>query len=183
MGALLSGIAAGAAPAASAGKDAAAVLAGKVTRIIDGDTLDVLLTSGRIRVRLHGVDAPESNQPGGTAATAWLAKQLQDEQVLLEPVSQDQYERMVAVLHLEGRNINHELVAMGHAWAYRQFMRRSDAELCALEERARMAGAGLWTATAHAPWEYRATNSKGPFKDYSKSTGLDCRSAIGRNSP
>lgn len=157
------------------------VLAGKVTRVIDGDTLDVQLASGMIRVRLHGVDAPESDQPGGKAATTWLAQQVQNQQVMLEPVSQDQYDRMVAVLHLQDRNINRELLAAGHGWAYRQYLRRSDEALCAVEARARQRGAGLWATAAQAPWEYRATNGKGPFKDYGKSTGADCRKAMARN--
>jgi micrococcal nuclease len=159
---------------------ATVVLPGKVIKVIDGDTVDVLLSSGRIRVRLQGVDAPESDQPGGAAATAWLTQQLQNQQVQLEPVSQDQYDRMVAVVHREDRNINHELVRTGHAWAYRQYMRPMDAELCTLEDKARLKGTGLWATTAHAPWEYRATSGKGPFKDYSKSTVVECRAAMGR---
>lgn len=161
-------------------RDAGPVLAGKVTRIIDGDTIDVLLSSGRIRVRLHGVDAPERNQPGGSAASAWLTQQLGNKPVQLEPVSQDQYDRMVAVVLREDRNINRELVQAGHAWAYRRYMRRSERELCALEERARRERAGLWAAAARAPWEFRATNGKGPFTNHGKSTAADCRKAIGR---
>jgi micrococcal nuclease len=156
-----------------------AVLSGMATRVIDGDTIDVLLTSGRIRVRLHGVDAPERDQPGGDAATAWLTQRLQDRQVLLEPVSQDQYDRMVAVVHVGDRNINRDLVQAGHAWAYRQYMRRGDAGLCALEGEARRNSAGLWANSAHAPWEHRATQGRGPFRDYARSTVADCRAAIG----
>ncbi len=162
-------------------RDAGPVLAGKVMRVIDGDTIDVLLASGRIRVRLHGVDAPERNQPGGKASSAWLTQQLRDKPVQLEPVSQDQYERMVAVVHRDGRNINRELVRAGHAWAYRRYMRRSERELCLLEERARRESAGLWgTRAARAPWEYRTTGGKGPFSDYGNSTVADCRKAIGK---
>ncbi|MEO6079707.1 MAG: thermonuclease family protein [Steroidobacteraceae bacterium] len=168
--------------AASRGQGPDAVLAGKVTRVIDGDTIGVLLASGPIRVRLHGIDAPESTQPGGIAATAWLTSQLLDQQVLLQPVSQDRYERMVAVVYLQDRNINRALVQVGHAWAYRRYMRRSDREQCSLEARARRERAGLWAAaTVHAPWEYRATSGKGPFTIYGKSTADDCRKAIGRN--
>lgn len=156
------------------------VLAGKVTRVIDGDTIDVLLSSGVIRVRLHGIDAPERDQPGGAAATAWLSGRAMDRQVLLEPLSQDQYDRMVAVLLLQKQSINRELVKSGHAWAYRRYLRREDAELCKLEANARKARLGLWAGTAHAPWEHRATNGRGPFKDYSRTTATDCRSALGR---
>ncbi len=166
---------------AASARDAEPVLAGKVTRIIDGDTIDVLLTSGRIRVRLHGVDAPERNQPGGSASSKWLSRQLLDKPVLLEPVSQDQYERMVAVVHRDGRNINRDLVQAGHAWAYRRYMRRSERDLCALEERARRERAGLWgSKAARAPWEFRTTNGKGPFSDYSKGNAADCRKVIGK---
>jgi micrococcal nuclease len=154
------------------------VLSGEVVRVIDGDTIDVLLSSGRIRVRLHGVDAPERAQSRGASATAWLEQQLRDEQVQLEPVSQDQYDRMVAVVHLQNRNINRELVENGHAWAYRHYLRRGDAELCSLEERARRAGAGLWATTAHAPWEFRATGGTGPFTDFRSTTTTDCIKAI-----
>lgn len=162
-------------------REAAPVLAGKVMRVIDGDTIDVLLASGRIRVRLHGVDAPERNQPGGGASTKWLTQQLGNQAVQLEPVSQDQYERMVAVVHRDGRNINQDLVKAGHAWAYRRYMRRSERELCSMEERARRARVGLWGAkAARAPWEFRATSGKGPFSDYSRSTAADCRKAIGK---
>jgi endonuclease YncB( thermonuclease family) len=167
--------------AASTADEPAAYLPGKVTRVIDGDTIDVLLASGRIRVRLHGIDAPEGNQPGGAAASAWLRQQLRDEQVLLEPVSQDQYDRLVAVVHLQERNINRELVSQGHAWAYRRYMRRSDRELCSLEYRARRGRAGLWAAAAaHAPWEHRSTRGKGPFASYDTGTALECRKAIGK---
>jgi endonuclease YncB( thermonuclease family) len=162
---------------------AVAVLAGKVVRVLDGDTIDVLLSSGTIRVRMHGVDAPERDQPGGPAATAWLTQQLRDRKVLLEPVSQDQYDRMVAVVHRDDRNINRDLVQMGHAWAYRQYLRSGDAELCALEEQARRKGIGLWVASAHAPWEFRATNGKGPFTSFDGSTARECGKGIGRQNP
>lgn len=41
------------------------VLAGTVIRVVDGDTIDVQLTSGRVRVRMNGVDTPERGQPWG----------------------------------------------------------------------------------------------------------------------
>jgi endonuclease YncB( thermonuclease family) len=92
---------------------------------------------------------------------SWLGQQLRDRQVLLEPVSQDQYERMVAVVRLEHRNINRELVSQGHAWVYRRYMRRSDRELYSLEDGARRQQAGLWAADfPHAPWEHRSTSGK-----------------------
>lgn len=52
------------------------VLVGTVTKIIDGDTIDVKLSSGPIRVRFHGIDTPERGQPWEDESTAWLSKKL-----------------------------------------------------------------------------------------------------------
>jgi endonuclease YncB( thermonuclease family) len=154
------------------------VLPGRVLRVIDGYTLDVRLSSGQIRVRLHGIDAPERNQSGGAESTRWLHAVLQDADVNLEPVSQDQYDRLVAIVHLEGTNINESLVRAGHAWAYRRYLRRTDRGWCDLEHAAREARVGLWAAGApHAPWEFRATRGRGPFTDHSGSNAGDCRRA------
>lgn len=158
-----------------------AVLPGRVTRVIDGDTIDVLLSSGRIRVRLHGIDAPERDQRWGSQSKSWLEQQLQDRDVELEPVSQDRYDRLVAIVHRDGTDINRELVRQGHAWAYRQYLRSADRKLCDLEHGARRAQRGLWDpqqAPAAAPWQFRATRGKGPFGDYSGSTARDCRQEI-----
>lgn len=158
------------------------LLPGRVLKVVDGDTLDVRLQSGRVRVRLQGVDAPERDQPGGAEATRFLAGRLHDADVLLEPVSQDQYQyqRLVAVVHLGRVNINEELVEQGHAWAFRRYLRREDRALCALEQRAREAGRGLWQARlqpARAPWEHRATRGRGPFTDFSAETEECVRSS------
>lgn len=151
------------------------VLAGRVTRVIDGDTLDVLLASGRIRVRLHGVDAPERDQPGGREALDWLRQRVQDRDVLLEPVSQDRYERMVAIAFLDDANVNRELLRAGHAWAYRLYLRRAERIYCDIEASARRGRLGLWGGTAaHAPWEHRRTQGRGPFTDYRRQSAAEC---------
>lgn len=151
------------------------MLAGRVTRVIDGDTLDVVLASGRIRVRLHGIDAPERDQPGGDAAGRWLQQRLQGRDVLLEPVSQDRYERMVAIVYLDDAIVNRELLRAGHAWAYRGYLRRAERIYCDIEAAARGGRLGLWgAAPAHAPWEHRRTRGRGPFTDYTRQSGADC---------
>lgn len=151
------------------------VLAGRVTRVIDGDTLDVLLASGRIRVRLHGVDAPERDQSGGREASEWLRQRVQDREVLLEPVTQDRYERMVAIVLLDDVNVNRELLRAGHAWAYRSYLRRTERVYCDIEATARRGRLGLWGgATAHAPWEHRRTQGRGPFTDFRRQSAAEC---------
>jgi micrococcal nuclease len=160
--------------------NAGEIIAGKVLRVFDGDTIEVLLESGNIRVRLHGIDAPERDQPQAATARAWLARQIQSQSVQLEPITQDQYDRVVARIFLGERNINSELVAQGHAWAYRHYMRRSDRKLCELEAAARAARRGVWVdAEPRAPWEFRASKGRGPYTHYAGTSAADCRRAIG----
>ena len=106
------------------------VLVGTVTKIVDGDTIDVQLSSGPIRVRLHGVDTPERGQPWGKESTAALTALVMGKEVDIEPFSQDRYERMIGIVFLGDLNVNLELVKRGHAWAYRQYMRKEDSALC-----------------------------------------------------
>lgn len=158
------------------------LLHGRVLRVVDGDTLDVRLSGGRIRVRLQGVDAPEHDQPGGREATQFLRRHLNDRDVLLEPVTQDRYDRLVAVVRLGNLDLNRELVREGHAWAYRRYLRPEERELCRLEHQARQSGRGLWQGRlgpARAPWEHRATGGKGPFTDFARSDARDCQREAG----
>jgi micrococcal nuclease len=122
------------------------VLVGRATNIVDGDTLDVQLDSGPIRVRLHGVDAPEKAQPHGKEATAALSRWVLGKQVEIEPVAQsDAYGRLVGIVYVADTNANAELISSGHAWAFRRYMRNADAKLCELEAEARNGKRGLWS--------------------------------------
>lgn len=152
-----------------------AVLPGRVTRVIDGDTLDVLLSSGRVRVRLQGVDAPERDQPGGHESAQWLRQRVMNRDVLLEPVTQDRYDRMVAIVHLDDANVNRELLRAGQAWAFRRYLRAADRIFCDIESTARRQRLGLWgDDPARAPWEFRTTRGAGPFTDYSRQSAAEC---------
>lgn len=63
------------------------VLVGTVTKVIDGDTIDVELASGPIRVRFHAIDTPERGQPWEDESTAWLTSLLLGREVEVEPLS------------------------------------------------------------------------------------------------
>jgi endonuclease YncB( thermonuclease family) len=81
------------------------VLLGTVTKVVDGDTIHVLLSSGPIKVRFSSSDAPEKDQRWGPEATAALAGRLTGQQVALEVVEQDRYDRMVATVYLHNENL------------------------------------------------------------------------------
>jgi micrococcal nuclease len=158
-----------------------AVLTGRVIKVIDGDTIDVQLQSGPIRIRFHGVDAPEKAQDHGREAAATLSRLIMGKDVQIEPFEQDRYDRLIGIIYLDKLNVNAELVRNGHAWAMRRYMRKADASLCYLEAKARFDRRGLWTAAdAVAPWTYRRRKEPGQQTKRKPETAESCVAAIGK---
>ena len=122
-----------------------------IAKVIDGDT--VKLSDGT-RVRLHGIDAPERNQPYGKKATRELDR-LVGRSVYVETTDIDRYGRTVAVLWTSsGVNVNLEMVCRGAAWWYEKYARR-DSKLRECQESARESNLGLWDGDPVEPWEWR----------------------------
>jgi endonuclease YncB( thermonuclease family) len=162
------------------------VLVGTVIKITDGDTIHVQLSSGPITVRFDSIDAPEHDQPWGAEASAALAARISGREVALSVVSQDRYERLVAVVYLGDENINAWMVQQGHAWAYRQYL--DDRDYCVREGIARATDRGLWAlppGSRHAPWEWRSAERGKPhrFSDYANETVAHCIASMHRPPP
>ena len=124
----------------------------KVDRVVDGDTV---YTKDGTKIRLHGIDTPERDQPYGKQATRALNSLIKTKIFVLEKDS-DRYGRLVAVLYTpEGLNVNLEMVCGGHAWWYERYARFvSDQEDC--QESAQKVGLGLWAyEDPVAPWVWR----------------------------
>lgn len=151
-------------------------LPGTVTRVKDGDTIVVELSSGPITVRLGGIDAPEHDQPWSREATDALSRLVLHRNVDLAVVTQDQYERLVAVVFRDDLNVNMQLVQDGHAWAYREYL--ESPAYCVLESEARTAHRGLWNGNAIAPWEWR--HKAAVYTDYRGETVGNCVAAKGQ---
>src|SRR5690606_36043907 len=90
----------------------AADFAARVVGISDGDTLTVLTAEKRqVKIRLHGVDTPESGQDFGTRAKQAASELAFGKQVTVRQVDTDRYGRTVAEVFLpDGRSMNRELV-------------------------------------------------------------------------
>lgn len=147
----------------------AETLRGMVKAVHDGDTVVLVgRGTGRVTVRLYGVDAPETRkpdspgQPFGSQSKRVLMFKVLGKEVTAEVQDRDQYGRVVAVLQLAGRDINAEMVTEGMAWAYRQFLSGSYASrYIQLEEQARRQHRGLWRdANPQPPWEFRRGQKK-----------------------
>lgn len=158
------------------------VLEGVVVGVVDGDTVDVRLQSGMVRVRLHAVDAPERGQPYGEAAKEALSRLAFGKAVDVEPIEQDRYDRLVARLWVGGVDVNAELVKLGHAWVYRRYA--NEPVYCANEKAARDLRRGLWSlppAQRIAPWEWRKRKTlDGRFTDYSNQSVAECVASLGK---
>ena len=129
---------------------------GKVVRIADGDTVTVLNSSGRIKIRLAEIDAPERNQPWGRKAKSALDALIEDQVIEIEQIDVDSYGRIVGRITFNGLDINREMVRNGHAWVYRQYLR--DKSLLDVEAEAKAAKRGLWAlpdAERMPPWKWR----------------------------
>jgi endonuclease YncB( thermonuclease family) len=127
--------------------------------VIDGDTIEI---AGK-RIRLYGIDAPESRQTClheattsrcGEDATSALSNRLGSEIVMCDDRGRDRYGRIIAVCRLGGRagpDINAWMVREGWALAYRHYSRDYVQE----EGEAQAARRGLWYSTFEAPWDWR----------------------------
>jgi micrococcal nuclease len=127
----------------------------RVTAVVDGDTIDVVVAGRNERVRLLGVDTPETvdeDRPVGCygpEAAGFTAGRLTGRTVRLrfDRERRDRYGRLLAYVEVDGRRFNDELLAGGYARLLvippngRHGRAMLDRELAA-----RTAGRGLWGA-------------------------------------
>lgn len=131
----------------------------RVVRVIDGDTLDVDSPDVRLgyattRVRLLGVDAPETVKPGspvehfGPEASAYLRALAEGRQVVLQldrARTRDIYDRLLAyVIAPDGDNLNERIIATGHGYADPRFHHPLLRRFQQAQTQARKARRGLW---------------------------------------
>ncbi len=136
----------------------AADVRGVVTRVVDGDTIVVLVGGVETTVRIAGIDAPESCQEGGARATQILADLVDGKHVVLSISGKDQYGRSLAEIRtLSGMNVGRELLESGAAWVYPS--KSTSNEERAAEQRARSYTVGIWSLGSPVPpWEWRRLN-------------------------
>lgn len=107
----------------------------EVTKVVDGDTIDVIIDLGfdimfASRVRLAGIDTPESRTKDknekalGLESKKYLTDRLKDAKNIIIKTekmdSSEKYGRILGWLYVagEGNSINHEMIEKGYAWGY-----------------------------------------------------------------
>lgn len=127
----------------------------RVVGIHDGDNLRCLDKANvQHKIRLAGIDAPELGQPFGSRAREPLAQLAMNKSVTLEIHGKDCYQRTLATVQVDGRNVNLQMVEDGFAWHYKQYSK--DRPLAVAEENARRGERGLWSdSNPVQPWEWR----------------------------
>lgn len=141
-------------------------MAATITNCRDGDTCRMTTVSGHMwmNVRLAGIDAPEieskrkksKGQPLGQAAKDFANAELAGQQVEIEQVDLDNYNRPVVVIWNKNKNFNLTIVEEGLAEAYRGPVKRIDrSQYIAAETKARTEKKGIWKI---APKDYVSPN-------------------------
>lgn len=139
----------------------AQVISGRVVAVADGDTLTVLDSSNRQhKIRLSGIDAPESAQAFGARSKQSLSDLSFGKDVTVETSKVDRYGRRIGKVLHQGIDINRVQIERGFAWfyvAYQSEQSTSDRQLyAAAQQRARNGHFGLWIdSDPIAPWDYR----------------------------
>ena len=135
-------------------------------RVIDGDTLEVITPNGQSeRIRLFGIDAPESKQSHGAYSTEKLQECVNNTNVSIEWKERDFYKRVVGKVVADGKDCNLNQLQQGAAWHYKNYQKNqieydrlaySNAEVTARTE-----SRGLWAKLdVVAPWDYRKRLNK-----------------------
>jgi micrococcal nuclease len=134
-------------------------ITGQVVEVADGDTITILTQNqGELKIRLSGVDCPESFQIHGDKAKQFTSSMVAGKRVRIEPETIDQHGRTVAMVLLNGENLNEQIVGNGHGWVYRKYCTAAYCnDWLQLEDSARAGHVGLWgDENPQPPWEWRA---------------------------
>jgi len=130
---------------------------GTIDSVIDGDSITILSKGKELEVRLFGIDTPEKTQAFGQNARNFTGAMASGKELRVEPVTKDHEGRMVAMVFVNGVNLNEQIVSQGFGWVYRQYCKESVcADWLQLESKAKASHKGLWAdENPTPPWDYR----------------------------
>jgi endonuclease YncB( thermonuclease family) len=128
-----------------------------VKNFVDGDTIDVDMNGRSETVRFIGVDTPETHKPNtpvqcyGPEASSFTKMLIGSNSVRLQAdpldTNRDRYGRLLRYVYLpDGTLVESKLISEGYGFAYTQFPFQKKDQFVSLEQTAKQAGKGLWSA-------------------------------------
>lgn len=136
-------------------------LVGKVIKVTDGDTVNVLTGDNQThKIRLSGIDAPEKSQAFGNKSKQALADEVDGKTVTVEFNKRDKYQRIVGKVIFNGNDVNLGQIKRGLAWHYKKYENEQDVDDRSIyanaEYLAQRDKVGLWfDANPIPPWDFR----------------------------
>jgi endonuclease YncB( thermonuclease family) len=136
-------------------------LQGKVIKVTDGDTVNVLTSDNQThKIRLSGIDAPEKKQAFGNQSKQALDDEIGGKTVTVEFNKLDKYQRIVGKVLLNGKDVNLRQIQRGLAWHYKKYEKEQDVEDRSIYAHAEYVAQrdrlGLWSESSPTPpWDFR----------------------------
>lgn len=131
------------------------IIKGKIIGVTDGDTVVMLTESNtQIKIRLDGIDCPESKQAFGQRAKQFTSDFCFGKKVTLISHGKDRYGRTLGLVVVGKDTLNYEILKAGYGWHYKQY--NKEKRLSEMELQARSNKLGLWIdKDPMAPWMFR----------------------------
>ena len=131
---------------------------GEVIKIIDGDTIHIRHNSKTHKVRLAYIDCPEIKQKYGRSVSMYLSDMIRGKIVLAQIHAIDQYNRLIAEIFYDNKNINLHLIEKGKCLVYRRYAKGKN-DYFIMESMAKKSQIGLHSDSDFlAPWLWRRSN-------------------------
>ena len=132
---------------------------GKVVKVLDGDSINILQHGEEVRIRLAEIDAPEHGQAFWKKSKLALEKYVAGKQVSVEEFDRDRYGRVVGHVYINDVWINGALVKKGYAYVYTRYA--VSKKLYEYESYAEKNKLGVWKLPKNErikPWDWRQNN-------------------------
>jgi len=147
---------------------------GTIISVTDGDTYIFQTEHGSLKIRSEGIDAPETVQPYGKEATAFMEQYLNKEALVIAN-GLDRYGRTIGTLIIDEEDINLSMLQSGLAWFYKAYS--DNIEYQEADSTARALNQGLWAEDAPVPpWQWRNKREKFPGPELSETQVIICTS-------
>lgn len=132
---------------------------GRVVKVIDGDSITILVEKQQIKIRLGEIDTPERGQPYWRVSRKALEKLVAGKTITAIQTDIDRYKRIVAHVYIDDLWVNEQMVKDGYAWVYPKYAKSESIYLA--EEYAKANKLGIWSLPESEripPWKWRRMN-------------------------